>query len=128
MGHFEGVEYTSHFHHSSNQYYMYCIHYGNYTSSAKSNEKKETASTFRKNCKAFVLACQEKKPEGDSQIIIKSFCSEHNHAQYTQEELFGLRKVKDMPTEVKEIALKRFLEGQNVSDIMPILKSHFENK
>ena len=98
-GHEEGIEYRKSFHDKNNQYYMNCLHYGEY----KSNSKTITnASTLKKGCKSSIYARRVERDGEESLIVIQSVCSDHNHKKYSSQELLQLMKFKDLPEEIKK--------------------------
>lgn len=103
---------------------MNCLHYGEYTSSNEYNSK--TGSTFRKGCKASIYARKAENDEKQEKIIVNTICSEHNHQRYTEGELLGLMKFKDLPSELTQKALELFYKGKILSDIFQEVKISFK--
>ena len=102
---------------------MRCLHNVQYKSVSKNIE---VSSTIRRGCLAEVYAIRNIDDDNRENIIVKSYCSGHNHEKYNDIELTGLIKFKDIPNEILEKALNLFQQGQNVNDIVPQLILIFE--
>jgi len=109
IGKEKGIRYKSKLMDSSNQYYMYCIHRGD----------KETKISSK--CKAQVYG-RFRESNGKSKLVVVDIITQHTgHFRYTDGEIRKMIKSKDIPDNIKDSAVELFLNGWNVSEILPSL-------
>ena len=111
-----GVKFKAKFTNSSNQYYLYCIHYG--------NEDKAT-STISSGCKSFIYA-KYKGTDKEKKLYIKNLTTDHTgHAKYTEMELLDMMTLNDVREDIKTRAQGLFENGETCIEINSTLQKEF---
>ena len=134
-GKIAGVVYRRHFDDARNQYYMDCVHQGQYISTKKKDEeenkneeekkdggeKKEEdklKKTIRRGCEAQIYAKMESDSYGNKYCVIKRIRNKHNHEPLTEEEYKTAPQSNKLTPNSKSEALKLYQEGEKISFII----------